>query len=203
MKSVKKYIESGILESYVLGITNVEESAEVEEMAAAYHEIRTEINLISESLEKYAEIHAIEPPITSKPFLLATIDYTERLKNGEPVTIPPVLHEGSIIADYADWLTAKAAIVPEDFNNLYARIIGYTTEAITAIVWIIEFAPPEVHTDELEKFLIVEGTCNITIGEELHRLVPGDMLSIPLHVSHNVKVTSKIPCKVILQRIAA
>ena len=203
MKTVKKYIESGILESYVLGITDVEESAEVEEMAAAYNEIRTEINMISESIEKYAELHAIEPPITIKPFLLATIDYTERLKNGEPVTIPPVLHEGSSIADYADWLKAKAAIVPDDFNNLHARIIGYTPEAITAIVWIKEFAPPEVHTDELEKFLIVEGTCNITIGEELHRLVPGDMLSIPLYISHKVKVTSKIPCKIILQRIAA
>ena len=203
MKTLKEYIESGILESYVLGITNDEESAEVEEMVATYNEIRSEINMISESIEKYALLHTMEPPITIRPFLLATIDYTERLKNGEPVTIPPVLHEGSLIADYADWLNAEAATVPDDFNNLHARIIGYTPEAITAIVWIKEFAPPEVHTDELEKFLIVEGTCNITIGEEVHRLVPGDMLSIPLYISHHVKVTSAIPCKLILQRIAA
>ena len=203
MKNLKEYIESGILESYVLGITNAEESAEVEEMSAAYNGIRTEINLISESIEKYAELHAIEPSITIKSFLLATIDYTERLKKGEPVTVPPILHQGSAIADYDDWLKAKAAVVPDDFNNLHARIIGYTPEAITAIVWIKEFSPPEVHTDELEKFLILEGTCNITIGEQVHRLVPGDMLSIPLYISHEVKVTSEIPCKVILQRIAA
>lgn len=203
MKNLKEYIESGILESYVMGTANAQESAEVEEMSAAYNEIRTELNSISESIEKYAELHAIEPPVTIKPFLFAIIDYTERLKNGEPVTNPPVLHKGSAIADYADWLKAEAAIAPNDFNNLHARIIGYTPESVTAIVWMKEFSPPEIHTNELEKFLIVEGTCNITIGEEVHRLVPGDMLSIPLYISHEVKVTSEIPCKIILQRMAA
>ena len=78
MMALKEYIESGILESYVLGITSAKESAEVEEMSATYNEIRTEINLISESMEKYAELHAIQPPITIRPFVLATIDYTER-----------------------------------------------------------------------------------------------------------------------------
>jgi mannose-6-phosphate isomerase-like protein (cupin superfamily) len=203
MKTIKEYIESGIIESYVLGITNAEESAEVKEMAATYNEIRTEINLIRESIEKYAQLYAIEPPITIKPFLIATIDYTERLRNGEPVTVPPILYEGSAASDYDDWLKVEAAVLPDDFENLHARIIGYTQEAITAIVWIKEFAPPEVHTDELEKFLIVEGTCNIIIGEEVHPLVPGSVLSIPLFISHEVKVTSDVPCKVILQRIAA
>ena len=203
MKTIKEYIESGILESYVLGITNAEESAEVEEMAATYNEIRTEINLIRESIEKYAQLYEIEPPITIQPFLIATIDYTERLRNGEPVAVPPILYEGSAASDYDDWLKAEAAVLPDDFENLHARIIGYTQEAITAIVWIKEFAPPEVHTDELEKFLIVEGTCDIIIGEDVHPLVPGSVLSIPLFIRHEVKVTSAVPCKVILQRIAA
>ena len=203
MKTLKEYIESGILECYVLGVTNAEESVEVEEMAVAYNEIRIEMSLIRESVEKYAQFHAIEPPITIKPFLIATIDYTERLKNGEPVTAPPILHEGSAVEDYNDWLKAEAAVLPDDFDNLHARIIGYTPETVTAIVWIKEFAPPEVHTDELEKFLIVEGTCNIIIGEEVHPLAPGSVLSIPLYIQHEVKVTSDIPCKVILQRIAA
>ena len=203
MKNVKVYIESGILESYILGSSTIIESAEVEEMSAAYDEIRTEINLISETMEKYAQLHSIEPPVIIKPFLLATIDYTERLKNGEPVTIPPILNEDATIKDYQPWLQAEAAVLPDDFSNLYARIIGYTSEAITAIVWIKEFSPPEVHTNELEKFLIVEGTCDITIGEKVHHLVPGNLLSIPLDISHHVKVTSEIPCKIILQRIAA
>ncbi|MEO6453790.1 MAG: cupin domain-containing protein [Ginsengibacter sp.] len=203
MKILKEYIESGILESYVLGLTNGAESAEVEKMSAAHSEISTEINIISATIERYAELNAVKPPITIKPFLLAIIDYTERLKNGEPDALPPILHKGSAIEDYADWLNAKAAVLPDDFNNLHARIIGYSKKVVTAIIWVKEFTPPEIHKNEFEKFLIVEGTCDITIGKEVYNLVAGDMLSIPLHVIHNVKVTSEIPCKAILQRIAA
>jgi mannose-6-phosphate isomerase-like protein (cupin superfamily) len=203
MKNLNEYIESGILESYVLGVASTEESAEVEDMCALHDEIQTEINRISETIEKYAQLHAIEPTVVVKPFLLARIDYAERLKAGEPPTVPPLLTEDSAIEDYQHWLKAEAAVLPEYFTNLHARIIGATPEAITAIVWIKEFSPPEVHTDEFEKFLIVEGTCDITICEKVYPLVPGNMLSIPLFVNHHVKVTSHIPCKVILQRVAA
>ena len=48
----------------------------------------------------------------------------------------------------------------------------------------------------------MEGTCTITIEDEIHQLVPGNVLSIPLYKNHTVVVTSEIPCKVILQRIA-
>lgn len=203
MKSVKKYISSGILESYVLGITSAEESAEVEEMSAAHSEIYLEIQLIRASLERYAELHAVQPAVTAKPLILATIEYIERLKNGEPVYVPPVLHNESVIEDYAFWLNNEAAILPDNFTNLHARIIGHTPEVTTAIVWIKEYTPPEVHRNELERFLIVEGTCEIVIGNEVHSLVPGDVLNIPLHIQHRVTVTSDVPCKAILQRIAA
>ena len=43
----------------------------------------------------------------------------------------------------------------------------------------------------------------ITIENEVHYLKTGDYLQIPLNVGHNLVVTSSIPCKVILQRVAA
>jgi mannose-6-phosphate isomerase-like protein (cupin superfamily) len=64
-------------------------------------------------------------------------------------------------------------------------------------------APDEIHDNEYEKFLIVEGECDITVGTNVHHLTPGNYFSIPLHATHSVKVTSKTPCKVILQRVAA
>ena len=133
---------------------------------------------------------------------MATIDYSERLKSGETITEPPVLHKGSAVDDYAVWLN-RADMVPLDTEDLYAKIISYTPAALTAIVWIKEYAPQEVHDHESERFLIVEGTCNIIVGDEINELVPGDYFAIPLHKNHLVKVTSAIPCKVILQRIAA
>ena len=61
MENVKAYIESGILELYVLGDISAEEKLQVEDMASKYPEIRAEITEIERSMEFYAEQHAIEP----------------------------------------------------------------------------------------------------------------------------------------------
>lgn len=203
MKNIAEYMQSGILESYVMGTTDTQETAEVEEMAAAFEEIRKEIDEISDAIEHYGMENAIEPNETIKPFLFAIIDYTQRLKNGEEPTSPPILHEGSKLTDYTNWLNRDDMVLPKDFSGLYAKIICYTPDVTTAIVWIKEMSPQEMHHDEFERFLIVEGTCTITIEDKVHKLNPGDFLAIPLYKNHFVKVTSDIPCKAILQRIAA
>lgn len=203
MKSVKEYIESGILEAYVMGATSSEETAAVEQMMSDSYEIREEIEVITEALENYSKAHAIAPDPTIRPFLMATIDYAERMKKGEAPSSPPMLQEGSRSADFAEWLERPDMKLPDDFTDLHARIIGYTPTVLTAIVWISEMAPEEVHEHEREKFLVVEGTCDITIDKEVHHLVPGDFLAIPLYKNHHVRVTSGIPCKVVLQRVAA
>ena len=202
MLTSKEYIDSGILEQYVLGNASSGDSAEVELRAAADPAIRQEIETICETLEAIAMANAVEPDPVIKPFLMATIDYEERIKNGEPFSAPPLLNENSKLADYTDWLNRSDMVSPGT-DDIFAKIIGYTAEAITAIIWLKDYAPPEVHSKEYERFLIVEGTCNITVGDELNQLVPGDYFAIPLHKSHFVKVTSSIPCKLILQRIAA
>lgn len=202
MQTSSEFIGSGILELYVLGIAGPEDIREVEQMAAIYPEVREEIAAISASMEQYAMAHALPPDATGKPFLLATIDYAERLKNGEAATIPPLLHERAAIADYALWLN-RPDMTRQGTGDIYAKIIGYTPEVITAIVWLKDIAPQEVHHDEYERFLIVEGTCNIIVDNEVNQLSPGDYFAIPLHKTHAVKVTSDIACKVILQRVAA
>lgn len=200
--SVKDYIDSGILEQYVLGITSPEETKDVELMAIAHEVIKQEIDAIARSMEAYAMAGAVQPDAAVKPFLMATIDYTERLKQGEPVSFPPLLNEKSVLAEYAPWLKKEDMVSPGT-AGIYAKIIGYTAEAVTAIVWLRDYAPHEVHHHEHERFLIVEGTCDIIVEGEVNSLVAGDYFAIPLHKDHLVKVTSEMPCKVILQRVAA
>ena len=200
---VKKYIESGILEIYVLGLATKRESEEVERLAIAHPEIKKEILEIEIALEKYAQQNNTIPHPAIQPLLMATIDYTERLKSGESPSFPPVLNENSKIEDYHEWLSREDMIAASEFEEIYAKIIGYTPKVTSAIVWIKNMTPEEVHNDEHEKFLIVEGTCDITVGEKIHQLKAGDYFAIPLHENHQVKVTSAIPCKVILQRVAA
>lgn len=61
MEEGKAYIESGILELYVLGELNEQEQYEVEAMAAQYPEVKQEISAIELAMEEYAIKHSVQP----------------------------------------------------------------------------------------------------------------------------------------------
>ncbi len=61
MEDIKQYIESGILELYVLDDLTVDEKLEVERMAASYPAIKNELSEIAETMELFAEQNAVEP----------------------------------------------------------------------------------------------------------------------------------------------
>ncbi len=195
--------ESGLLELHVYCSLEENERLIVEQALLLYPELKLELEDTELALLNHAQYHAIKPHGALKPMLLATLDYLERLKKGEVHTSPPMLHQHSVISDYAEWLERDDMKRPADMESIYARLIAHETDKVTAIVWLRFGAPDEVHTKEHEKFLIVEGTCIITIGGKVHMMKAGDFLSIPLHVNHHVTVTSPIPCKIILQRITA
>ena len=62
MEDLKAYIESGILELYVLGDVTPEEKFQVEAMAAKHPAVKAELAEIERSMELYAEENAVEPP---------------------------------------------------------------------------------------------------------------------------------------------
>ncbi len=201
---LEDYINSGILEAFVAGTLDDKATKDVQKNAANNVAVKEAIDEISISIENYfLSQDFVQPSPAVKPFLMAVIDYTERMNNGEISAEPPELHQHSTPADYAEWLTRADMHLPLTFEHFYAKIIGYTPKATTAIAWIKTMAPAEVHEDEHEKFLILEGTCDFTIGDKTIQLGPGDVFFIPLHVNHHLKVTSPVPCKVILQRVAA
>jgi anti-sigma-K factor RskA len=55
----EQLLASGLLEQYVLGLTDEHESLLVEEMAAKHEEIRLELSLLQNAMERYAAQHAI------------------------------------------------------------------------------------------------------------------------------------------------
>jgi anti-sigma-K factor RskA len=71
---VKAYIESGILESYVMGLATAEEIKEVQAYAVLHPEIRKEILLIEDSLGSYANAHSKQPPQYLKEKILSNIN---------------------------------------------------------------------------------------------------------------------------------
>lgn len=61
MEDIRSYIESGILELYVLGDLSPEEKLQVEEMASKHAAIKAELNEIERSMESFAAENAVEP----------------------------------------------------------------------------------------------------------------------------------------------
>lgn len=203
MNTVKDYINSGILELYVLGMTTDEENIEISKLAAKNSDIQKEIEAIEKTLLLTSKEIAPKLSPEIKAMTLATIDYMERLKNGEEYVNAPTIGQNSKTVDFQTWIDRPNMQVSEDFDTIEVKIISANPEVTTAIVWLKHGSPIEIHDNEFEHFLIVEGTCTITIGEVEHNLIAGDYLSIPLYIGHSVEVTSENVCKIILQRVAA
>lgn len=85
---IKVYIESGILESYALGLCNKQEAREVEEYCALYPELKDELLSIQQSLNAYASAHAAQPAAETKANLFAQIDQLEKESQNKKTTTP-------------------------------------------------------------------------------------------------------------------
>jgi hypothetical protein len=65
--NVKEYISSGIIESYVLGMTSEEERQEFEQACTQYPEIVKARESFELSLEQVLLQESIQPPFTEGP----------------------------------------------------------------------------------------------------------------------------------------
>ena len=72
--NIKKYIESGILEQYVMGLLPKELQDEVEQNAQRYPPIKAELDQIEDALEVYGKANAITPPAHIEAAILSKID---------------------------------------------------------------------------------------------------------------------------------
>lgn len=92
MDDIKAYIESGILELYVLGDGSPKERAEVEQMVATYPVVKEELHHIENALEKYALANALQPSEAHRKKVLkhlltnVTDDSAFRLKHPDTET---------------------------------------------------------------------------------------------------------------------
>ncbi len=201
--SIDQLKSSGLLELYVMGNVTESEQLMIEKAIADNPSLKQEIKDIEESLEAYAQLNAIPTDVSTKPMILAMLDYSERLKNGEVPIPAPSLSPQSEISDFLPWLERSDMQEPDEYEAMHGKIISADDHKTTMIVWLKHGAPDETHIDEIEKFLVCEGSCNIIIGDQTHSLTTGDYIAIPLFVNHRVEVTSNEPCKVILERAAA
>ncbi|RMG17032.1 MAG: cupin domain-containing protein [Bacteroidetes bacterium] len=188
---IQTIISSGLLESYVLGTATEQEREQVQQWASQHEQIRRELALLEQSLEKLAFSQAVSPPGHVKKKLFKQLGFEP-----EPAAFPHLRQK----RDPAYWQArVKNLSPPASFDNIHAHPLGDATYH-TQVVWVKEGINEEIHTDLLERFLVLEGSCSCYLGQEVIRLEQGDYLEIPLHTPHSFRVTSPGPIKVILQR---
>ncbi|EOR95405.1 hypothetical protein ADIARSV_1406 [Arcticibacter svalbardensis MN12-7] len=91
MEDIKAYIESGILELYVLGNLTDAERHDVEDMCLKFPELSTEISQIENSLLQYSNVYGIEPPTSSRDKFLSSLNFeiqAEPLLEAEVINLP-------------------------------------------------------------------------------------------------------------------
>jgi mannose-6-phosphate isomerase-like protein (cupin superfamily) len=199
--NARDLIGSGTLEQYALGMLSPEECRAIEAEATRFPELRAEIDALQDALGQLAMAAPVPPRAEMKGTVLTAVEAfrQQRIRDKRP----PVLHPASRISDYEAWLGDPNLVRPDDAGPMHVIPLDQRDGEGTAVLWLTIGAPEETHSDEIEKFLILEGTCDVIFGGIVHRLVPGSYLSVPLHVPHTIRITSEVPCKILLQRIAA
>ncbi len=100
-------ISSGLLELYVLGMTNEQETAQVLAMAKQYTEVRAELDSIEACMEHYARIHCVNPSVKLKEKVYTAISegHTNRTVS------TPVATGAKVVAGSSFWKYVAAASV--------------------------------------------------------------------------------------------
>lgn len=84
MENIKTYIESGILELYVLGGLNAEERLAVEEMSKLHPEVKAELEEIEKVMENMAMDLAVEPSTPVKANFFNQITFSDEEEIAAP-----------------------------------------------------------------------------------------------------------------------
>lgn len=120
MENLKAYIESGVLELYVLGDLSPEEALQVEEMASQHPEVRDEIAAIEQAMEQYAMQNAVEPSadVETRLFEKLGLSEVEEHMNVQPEPI----------------YTEEPRIIRLDGSDAKVRTLRYALVACIALL---------------------------------------------------------------------
>jgi hypothetical protein len=114
-------ISSGLLELYAAGLSNEEESVQVENWQSIYPEVARELEQIYSALEKYSGTGAIEPAAEVKDKLLSAIGINEK----KQVVSLHKTQDDKASASIFYWKRVAAAVVILLMGSLAINILIY------------------------------------------------------------------------------
>lgn len=183
--NAKAYVESGNLEKYCFELADDAYAQEVVTLSLVHPAIKQELNEIEHAIEQLAQTHAVAPSSKLRRRILTAINHSAEVLDIN--NLPPT----SKYADYNAWLNAVEHLIPaEPFDDFFAHLLRQDKTIAQTLVITKMNVPEEIHEEVAESFFILKGTCVCTVGTETFTLNAGDHLEIPLHVNHDIKITS-------------
>jgi anti-sigma-K factor RskA len=147
VEDLKAYIETGILELYVLGDVTPNEKSQVEEMASKHPEVKSELDAIEQSMELYAQENSVQPSEHLRNRVLGSLltnfgddnNFGTAHAQQEPqredkkeniISLPPRVKENSFYkyafaASLALLIASTVALV-----NVYAKLTDSTNQLV-------------------------------------------------------------------------
>lgn len=102
--NIQEYISSGIVESYVLGLTDQVERDQFERICAEHPEVREARDAFELSLEEHSLLNAVQPAAHVKTHVLSRLKEIDQKGNGK---ISPLYPEGDEVRTYRAPVYAK------------------------------------------------------------------------------------------------
>ena len=97
MENLKAYIESGVLELYVLGDLSPEETQQVKEIALQHPEVRAELAAIEQAMEEYAMQNAVQPSADVETKLFEKLGISSVAEEPKNVSSPIAKEEAKVV----------------------------------------------------------------------------------------------------------
>ena len=164
-----------------------------------------ELGQMELALQRFAEAHAQTPPLSMRAKILDKIQkLNNQSQNRQKISLDavPFLTRD---ANWLDWQEAVARILPpEDYDGVHLEPIREDATVQIFVAFVKEHIDEEVHTDLIESFILLEGSCACLIKNEdgSQRCVhmrEGDRIEFQLGEIHDIYITSRKPAKAILQ----
>lgn len=189
---------SGIVEAYCLGQLEGEDLKKFVGLLASYPDLESEVRMVQMSLigKKQLVSSPISEEVRNKIFEKIRAQSESKAK---PDFLPELIGPGSC---HEHWLAKTAQFsFPEDKDPIHLIPLRIEEKTHQFLAWVQDGVEEEIHTDMVESFLLLKGTCTCNVGGEILQLRAGDFLEIPIYQSHFITVTSSDGIFAILQRI--
>jgi mannose-6-phosphate isomerase-like protein (cupin superfamily) len=195
--NIREYIDTGILELYCLGALSPQEMEEVQHMMTMHTEVKNEIDSIQAAMETYTQKYAVTPPAHLEHAIGNLLDNLSKEAQMQLADLPLI----NKFTNYRRWLDFVQDRIPSSFKEgRYTKVLTSRPSVLQMLIVSATDIEDEVHTNELESFIILEGQCDCMVGDKVFRMVAGDFMQIPLHEHHEVKILTPYVVA-ILQRL--